>query len=47
MKANNIILCVIALLCCGQSINAQLRIHGRVLDAEQNPVAGVNCLLVL
>ena len=46
MKANNIILCVIALLCCGQSINAQLRIHGRVLDAEQNPVAGVNCLLL-
>ena len=46
MKANNIILCVIALLCCGQSINAQLRIHGRLLDAEQNPVAGVNCLLL-
>ena len=46
MKANNIILCLIALLFCGQSINAQLRIHGRLLDAEQNPVAGVNCLLL-
>ena len=36
----------IIMLCCGQTINAQVRIYGRILDTEQNAIPGVNCILL-
>lgn len=36
----------IMLLGCAQIANAQAIISGRILDVEQNPIAGVNCLLL-
>jgi hypothetical protein len=34
------------LLCCCQIANAQLRIYGKIVDAEQRPIFGVSCVLL-
>ena len=35
----------IILLTCEFTVKAQVRIYGRILDVEQSPITGVNCLL--
>ena len=34
------------LLSCGQTINAQIRIYGKIIDTDQEPIAGVSCVLL-
>lgn len=41
-----ILLLAMMLLGCRQTVNAQVRIYGRVVDARQAPIAGVNCILL-
>ena len=40
------ILLIAMLLSCGQIVNAQIRIYGKIVDTEQNPISGVSCVLV-
>lgn len=36
----------IMLLICGQTVNAQERIYGRIVDTKRTPLTGVNCILL-
>lgn len=46
MKQLRRILWLTMLICCGQTVNAQLRIYGRIVDGGQKPILGVSCVLL-
>jgi len=45
MKQLRCILLAILLSCC-QIVNAQLRIYGKIIDTERQPLSGVSCVLL-
>lgn len=46
MRNLRFILWIAMLLSCGQTINAQIRIYGKIIDTDQEPIAGVSCVLL-
>ena len=46
MRHLRFILWIAILLSCGQTVNAQIRIYGKIVDTDQKPIAGVSCLLL-
>lgn len=46
MRHLRFILWIAILLSYGQTVNAQIRIYGKIVDTDQKPIAGVSCLLL-
>lgn len=46
MRHLRFILWIAMLLSCGQTINAQIRIYGKIVNTDQEPIAGVSCVLL-
>lgn len=46
MRHLRFILWIAMLLSCGQTINAQIRIYGNIVDTDQKPIVGVSCVLL-
>lgn len=46
MRQFGYILWIAMLLSCGQTGNAQIRIYGKIVDTNYEPISGVNCVLL-